>query len=297
MSRNNKLLTYGILVVLALIWGSSFILMKRGLEVFTPVQVASYRLVISGVFLLPISLPRLSKTPVEKWKYLLIVGFIGNGFPAFMFTTAQMHLDSGTTGALNALTPLFTLLVGLILFRTKVSRVNVFGVLLGLAGALMLILMKNGSEMSSDYSYGFLVMMATLFYGISVNTIHKYLKGSHPLTTASIPLLFLLIPAGIVLLSSGFWHTLTTHPSPYMALMYISILGIFGTALSLIIFNKLIQMTNALFASSVTYLMPIVALIWGWLDGEKLGIIHLLGMITIIFGIWLVNKKPKEPVL
>lgn len=288
--RDHPFFPYLILLVLSFIWGSSFILMKRGLEIFSPVQVGAYRLSIAGLALLPVVIRHWNPTLKPKLRYFLIVGLVGNGIPAFLFSTAQTKLNSSTAGALNALTPLFTLILGVFLFATKLTTSKVIGVLVGLAGALILILLKANGLAEPYWAYGLLIVLATLMYGTSVNTVGKYLKEVRPTVTAAVPLVLVAGPALVLLFTTDFMQRMH-QPGAWIALGYISILGLIGSAASLVAFNKLIQMTSPIFASTTTYLMPIVALFWGLLDGEAMGWPQILGMLSILVGIWLVNRK------
>ncbi len=288
--RDHPFFPYLILLALSFIWGSSFILMKRGLEVFSPVQVGAYRLSIAGLALLPIVIRHWGPFLKSKLKYFAIVGLVGNGVPAFLFATAQTKLNSSTAGALNALTPLFTLLIGVWLFQNRLTLSKSLGVIIGLLGALILIVLRANGLAEPHWAYGLLIVLATVMYGTSVNTVGKYLRDVRPMVTAAVPLVLAATPSVILLFSTDFVERLA-QPGAWSALGYISILGLLGSAASLVAFNKLIQITSPIFASTTTYLMPIVALFWGLLDGEAFGWPQLLGMFSILVGIWLVNRR------
>ncbi|MFN3530574.1 MAG: DMT family transporter [Bacteroidia bacterium] len=279
-----------LLLVLSFIWGSSFILMKKGLEVFSPVQVGAFRLSIAALAMLPVVIRHYGHWLLPRFKYFAIVGLMGNGIPAFLFAIAQTHINSSTAGALNALTPLFTLLLGVWLFALSFERHKLLGLLLGFAGALILILLRGNGLYDPDWAWGLLVVLATLMYGTSVNTVSRYLRDVRPLLTAGVPLILAGIPASFILFSTDFTERLS-YEGATEALLYLSILGLIGSAASLVAFNRLIQLSGPIFASTTTYLMPIVALFWGFLDGEMLGWPHLAGMGGILIGIWLVNRK------
>jgi drug/metabolite transporter (DMT)-like permease len=279
-----------ILLVLSLIWGSSFILMKRGLTVFSPVQVGAFRLAIAALALSPVVIANFGPAIRKKLRYFAVVGLVGNGIPAFLFAAAQTRITSSTAGALNALTPLFTLLLGVWLFHMPFTRSKLWGVIIGLLGAMVLILLRGNGLFDPHWAWGLLVVLATLMYGTSVNTVSRFLREVKPVVTAAVPLVLAGIPAAIILFSTDFTDRLTL-PGAWEAVGYLSILGLVGSAASLVAFNKLIQMSGPIFASTTTYLMPIVALFWGFLDGELLGWPHVLGMLAILMGIWLVNRK------
>ena len=285
-----SLKNYLTLLFLAIIWGSSFILMKRGLEVYDFMQVASLRIVIAFLSLIPF-LPK-AFCNVER-KHLLpiaIMAILGNGIPAFLFTKAQTHLDSSFVGILNAIVPLFTLILGVYFFKSKPSKTNIIGIIIGLFGAFFLTVNNLNSGVILDI-YILLVILATIFYAISINVVKKYL---HDLNAPSITALaFLIIGplAAIYLFNTDFIIKLNSHKDGYMALGYIALLSVLGTSLAVIIFNQLISRSSAIFASSVTYMIPVIAIFWGIFDGEKITEYHLIGMFIIFSGLYLVNKK------
>ena len=284
-----------LLVVLALTWGSSFILMKKGLRdpagmpVFSASQVAALRLSMAGLILLPVSIHAFRKLKLQDYKWIAVVGLVGSGIPAFLFTTAQSHLESGVSGILNSPTPLFTLLIGLFLFRKNTNLSQVSGVLIGLLGAIFLILLRK-SEGQSDWSYGLLIVLATFSYGLSVNTVPAKLAHVHSLHITSVSLLIAGIPCAIYALNTNVGEVLELNSHGWKSLGYVAILACLGTAVANILYFKLTQETTALFASSVTYLMPLVAILWGVYDNEVVTWKHLACAAVIIGGVWLVNR-------
>ncbi|HIE73811.1 MAG TPA: DMT family transporter [Flavobacteriales bacterium] len=280
---------YLILIFLAIIWGSSFILMKRGLEVYSYTQVAALRLFIAFLSLLPFIFRAFKKVAKKHWGPIIITAFLGNGIPAFLFTKGQTHLDSSFVGILNSLTPLFTLLLGIYFFKSRPTKTNILGVIIGLTGAFML----SSSNLDGVFAINFytlLVVLATLFYAISVNVIRKYLADLDAISISALAFLFIGPASGIYVFSSDFMPFLNTDRG-ISALLYIAILAVIGTSLAVVIFNKLIKDSSAIFASSVTYLIPIVAIFWGVLDGENILFSHIIGAAIIICGVYLVNKK------
>lgn len=280
-----------ILLVLALIWGSSFILMKRGLEAFTSPQVAAMRMFIAFLFVIPFVFKYVRKEHGRNWPAFLGTGMLGNFIPAFLFTKAETGLSSALTGMLNSLTPLFTLILGVAFFKAKTRWMNVLGVLIGLAGAVGLLTVDKPENINNNLLFGIYVVIATVCYGLSVNIIKRWLGGVNSITITVWALLMAGPPAGIYLFTTDFLERLNTHPLAWQSLGYICILAIFGTALSVMIFNVLIKMTNALFASSVTYLIPIVAIGWGFFEGEPVELLHFAWIGLILLGVWLVNRK------
>lgn len=288
---NRGLINWVILVALALTWGSSFILMKRGLEVFSSEQVAALRIFIAFLFLSPLLFRHIKRSLLKHWKGYLGMGVIGNLIPAFLFTKAETGISSSLTGALNSLTPLFTLLVGVLLYRERTGWRNVVGILVGFIGAAGLAMVGEERDMDEELLFIFYVVLATACYALSVNIIKRYLSEVDSLTATVWAMMFIGPVAGIYLFSTDFVARLTTHPAAMEGLGYTGILAIFGTALSVIVFNTLIKNTNALFASSVTYLIPIVAMGWGIFDNEAVSVLHFAWIGLILLGVYLVNKE------
>ncbi len=284
-----KFRNYIILLFLAIVWGSSFILMKKGLEFFTYTQVATLRLFIAFLSLLPFIIRAFKKVAKKHWPAIIITAFLGNGIPAFLFTKAQTHLESSFVGILNSLTPLFTLLFSIYFFNSKPSKNNIIGIIIGLIGAVILSSFDIGDVISFNY-YTLFVISATLCYAISVNVIRKYLRDLDAISISALSFLFLGPVSGIYVFSSNVIPLLLSEDG-IKALIYIIILAVIGTSFAVVIFNKLIKDSSAIFAASVTYLIPIIAIIWGILDGENITTTHIIGSSIILCGVYLVNKK------
>lgn len=292
---NTKAVNWIILILLALTWGSSFILMKRGMDVYTSDEVAALRILIAFLFLSPLIFRHVKKPLLKHWKAFLGMGVLGNFIPAFLFTKAETGISSSLTGMLNSLTPLFTLLLGVLLFKTKTRWVNVVGIMIGFIGAVGLLTVGKTVDMDNNLLFGFYVVLATLCYGMSVNIIKVALNEVNSITATVWAMMFIGPLAGIYLFGfTDFTARFSASPIALSSLGYVSILAIFGTALSVIIFNVLIRNTNALFASSVTYLIPVVAMAWGAIDGENVQVLHFLWIGLILLGVYLVNKKAAE---
>ncbi|MES2516777.1 MAG: DMT family transporter [Bacteroidota bacterium] len=286
----NPVLTWGLLALLAVIWGSSFILVKKSLSVFDASQVGSLRIASAFLFFLPIFLINIKKIPFQKAHLFLLVGCLGNLFPAYLFSLAGSKLDSGVSGALNSTTPLFTLIVGGLFFGNKITSKHTIGIMLGFVGALLLIL--AGAKGLQFNSYALYVILATVLYGINLNVTKKYLTGLDLSPFLITSFIFMTIgPVALAVLFSGDFIVKVQQPEAIQPLLYTILLGVMGSALAMVLFNRLIQMTNAVLASSVTYLIPIVAILWGILDGEAIQIQHFLGMGIILVGVYLVNKS------
>lgn len=280
-----------ILTVLMITWGSSFILIKKGLIVFSSMQVGALRVSIAFLVLIPFAYKRFKELKRKHWLVLLLVS-LGSAAPAFLFPMAQIHIDSATAGILNSLTPLFTMLVGISLFQLKVKWFNVLGVLIGLFGAVGLISVSGAGGFQLNFKYAIYIVMATIFYAFNANLIKSFLKDLSSFTITIYSFFFFGVPTLIYLFfGTDFLIKMDTHPQFWEGLAYVSTLAIFGTAIALIVFNYLIKITTVVFASSVTYLIPIVALIWGIIDGERFGLLNVLWIMCILVGVFLVNAK------
>lgn len=290
------------LIILALIWGSSFILMKKGMydvsggTIFSDSQVGALRMAIAGLVMLPFGLMNLKK--IKNWKqviYLLIVGTCGNFFPAFLFTFAETKLSSGLAGMLNSFTPFFTLILGFLIFKQKIRLKQVIGLLVAFTGICILVGILNDAPVEISMLHVGAILLATLMYGTSLNTIKYKLSEFKSLEIASLSFTFLAIPSWIVTLSLDTGSVLKTNSHAYEALFFISILSVFGTCLALLLFNQMIALKSPMFASSVTYMIPIVAVLLGvFLNHEQFHVSQFLGMIVIVGGVYLVNSKQKK---
>lgn len=268
MIWHNKWFQFFILMVLAFIWGSSFILMKIGLKSFSNEQAASIRIFLASLVLLPLSIKHLNKLRREDLKSLLIAGFIGSLFPAFLFTKAQTRIDSSLAGMLNSLTPVFTLVVGILFHKTEFKWLQVAGLMLGLVGASGLILAGSGLKIESVNSYAFFIVLATSFYAISVNQIKSKLTHLNGIQVTSLSFLFIGPVALLYLLATDF-KPVIQNTDWELHLGALAALGIIGTAAAMLLMNSLIRYSSAVTASSVTYIIPAFAIMWGLFDGEK----------------------------
>lgn len=294
-TNHSNLKNWGLLVVLALIWGSSFILIKRGLEVFSPGEVGAYRIVAAATFLLPLSLPRIKFLTSEQAQNLILIGLLGSFIPAFLFPTAQTRLSSSLTGVLNALTPLFVVIIGALFFRSKITRRNAFGLVIAFIGVLILITLKEGSGLDSFTGingYAFFVILACICYSFNLHIIKSRFDSLKSIEITAISLLMVL-PLALVYLMAGteFSYKLVSHEGAWRALGFVTLLGVMGTAIALILFNIMVKTASPIFASSVTYLIPVVAIFWGVLDGEVLLFGHYIGIAAVILGVWVGNRK------
>ncbi len=292
MSKIKQFLPIILLIALALIWGSSFILMKNALKVYSASQVATMRMFFSFLFLLPLTIRNFHKVPVKFLLLITLVGLLGNGLPAILFANAQTKLSSSTAGVLNSLTPLFTLIVGVAFFKQYFSSTKITGIVIGMVGAIVLIVFKGNGSMETNYQYGSYIFLATLCYAWSVNLIKNYLHELPAIAISSMALLFIGPAYGYYLFAhTDFIYTTMHEVGAGQALGFVLLLALFGTAISLVLFNKLVQITTPVYAASVTYLIPIVALFWGFIDGEPISYIQLIGLVGILLGVYLANKN------
>jgi drug/metabolite transporter (DMT)-like permease len=286
--QSKGVFTWVLLFALGLIWGSSFILMKQGLQVFSPIQIACLRIFISSLALLPLVVYHINQIPWKRWWMFLLAGFLGNGIPAFMFPIAQTRLDSSLVGMLNSIMPLFTLFVGISFWGLKSTKKVLIGLGVGFLGVFLLLFHKMGN--SEDLSYAGFVFIASACYALNTNFIKSYLSDLDPILLTSVSFLFLCLPSGAALYSTGILN-MVEQPKFWSALGLISILAILGTAFAVVIFNYLVKVRNALFAASVTYIVPVFAILWGLFFNETMVLTQLLGMAFVLGGVYIVNKK------
>lgn len=282
------------LIVLSLVWGSSFILIKKGLEYFTPIQVGALRVTLAGLFLLPISLKHVKKLERTTFPWLFLTAIVGSFIPMFLFPIAEVHLNSAIAGILNALMSICVIILGALFFKYKANLGEVVGVVFSFLG-VVLLLQTPESHVSVPYEWFYysILIVAAAMYAYSGLLTQKYMGGISPLVWTAFIEFVLLVPALIVLISSGFFTVLMEHPEALEGVGFVFLLALFGSVLANIFYYKLIRETNAAFASSVSLLMPIVAFIWGLLDNEVLGILQFLGGVMIVVGLYFGRKDMK----
>jgi drug/metabolite transporter (DMT)-like permease len=290
INMKSQQLKWVILVVLALIWGSSFILIKRGLIGLNPFQLGSLRIIFCAVFLLIVGFKSLISIPSYKWKYIALTSLFGTFIPAYLFAIAQTQINSSVSSILNSLTPLNTLILGVLVFGLDFKRTQIYGIIIGLVGTFLLIWNGAINHPNQNYYYTILIVIASICYAINVNFIKKYLSDMKPLSITTGNFLVMLFPALIILYFSGF-HNVMHNPTVQHSLIFVAVLGIIGTGIANIIFYKLIQISSPVFATSVTYLIPVVAFFWGLLDNEMLTPVQFIGAFVILMGVYLSSKK------
>lgn len=282
------------LIILSIIWGSSFILIKKSLLGLTAYQLGALRTILTGTILLIVGFKKLKTITKDKWKWLLLSGLLGSFIPSFFFAIAETEIDSAVASILNSLVPLNTILLGFAVFKIASTKRQVLGVIIGFIGTAILILKGSELNPNQNYLYAGFVIASTVMYAANVNIIKRYLQDVKPLAIAAGNYVFIVLPALIVLLFSDFF-TLETFNKPEFpeALMYVSILSIFGTAIAKVVFNNLVQISTPVFASSVTYVMPIIALVWGVIDGESFSLIQGLAALLILVGVYLSHQRKR----
>lgn len=263
--------------------------MKEGLRAFTPYQVASLRMLSAGLVLLPFAIKAFKKIPKDKMGLVIVSGVVGNFIPAYLFCIAETKIDSALAGILNSLTPLFTILVGVLFYKAQTSAIKFLGILIGFIGLTFLLL--TGKEMHFDHlSYASLVLLATLMYGINVHTVGRYLKEIGSIQIASVAFSFLILPSAAVLYFTDFFANDFTDPLVIHSTLTSSVLGMVGTSMASILFYYLVKKAGILFGSLVTYGIPIVAVAWGISYGESLAPLQVVCLGVILFGVYIVNR-------
>jgi drug/metabolite transporter (DMT)-like permease len=278
-------------ISLCLIWGSSFILIAEGLETMSPYQVASIRIFFAGLCFLPLIGKAYRETPKEALWPIVVSGLLGTFFPAFFFSIAQTKIDSSLAGILNALTPIFTIAIGTFFFQLKIGWMKWLGISIGFIGMLVTNLGGAHGINFDHLTYSLFVLLATIFYGLNVNVVNKYVHNVAPLNIATIAFTSLIIPTLLVLVSTGYF----THPnllngSWTKGTLIAGLLGLINTGVASVIFYQLMKKAGPVFASTVTYIIPFVALAWGIYFGEVITAIQLVGMAIILIGVRLANK-------
>ncbi|WP_298548446.1 EamA family transporter [uncultured Aquimarina sp.] len=288
----NAKLKWIYLVVLSLVWGSSFILIKKSLIGLTPMQLGALRTLFAAFFLFLIGFRSMKTIKKKEWKWIVISGFLGTFIPAFLFAFAETEIDSGIASVLNSTTPLVTLILGALVFSIHFSRNQLIGVVVGLIGCLALIFEGASVNPNQNYWYASLVLCASVCYAMNVNIIKRYMQQISPMAIANGNFIVLVIPSLLVLYYSGFFdEKVITNSTMHTSLIYISILAVVGTGIAKVLFNKLVQISSPVFATSVTYTIPIVALMWGLMDGEEFSFYQVIAAGIIILGVYIANRK------
>ena len=287
---------WGTLVILSLIWGSSYILIKKGLTGLTPIQLGSLRVIVTTIIIAPIGYQKIKHIPKQKMKWVALSAFVGSFFPAYLFAFAETEISSSITAVMVSLTPLFTLLISVYVFGEELLKKQVFGVLIGFTGIIVLI---NNELFSSSFNilYIMFIVLAAFCYAINANVLKYKLSNIPALGIVFMSFLFMFIPAFIILCFSSFpFSDFASDPLIIESIIYIVILALFGTAIAKVLYIKLLAISTPVFSVSTTYLMPVVAIFWGLLDGEEFKLTQFTGTAIILLGVYLVTKKkaPKK---
>ena len=292
--KNSVIYPWFLLILLSIIWGSSPILIKKSLSTLTPFEIGALRISSAAIFLSPFFFKVLNQINKSNFFLLLLSGVIGNLIPYFLYPLAQTEIDSSTSGVLTSLTPFFALLIGGVFYKQKIYKNNITGLIIGFIGTFCLIFFSTENNSINANLYGLLVVLATLFYGINLNLLKYHLVKLDPLTITSTSLFFISpITIWLLISETTFLSNLDKLSDNINEIFYVLILGIVGTAIATIIFYRLVQIRDTVFASSVTYLMPIVAIFLGLIDGEIINLIQFFGMLLILIGVYWANKKSK----
>ena len=290
--KNKDLLAWSLLILLAIIWGSSPILIKKALVKLDPFEIGALRLTLASFVLMPFLLKNLREIKRKDYFILFISGIVGNVIPYFLYPIAQTKIDSATSGVLTSLTPFFALIIGVIFYKLKATKNNIIGLIIGFIGTFLLILFSGSSGGFTADVFGLFVVAATLLYGINLNLVKYHLNHLKPITITSFSIVYILpITLYILFFLSPFYDHLKDFNFYKVELGYVLILGVLGTSIATIIFYNLIKIKDTVFASMVTYLMPLVAISLGVIDGEKINEVQLFGMALILIGVFINGKK------
>ncbi len=291
--KNNNAFNWVIFFTLSLIWGSSFVLMKEGLKSLTSFQVASLRIISAGVIFSPVAIRTIKKIPIKKIGLVFLSGVLGSLLPAYFFCIAEEHIDSALAGTLNALTPIFAIIVGALFFNTNTARNKILGIAISFAGSILLYFAQPGFYKSSNATDVLLVIAATVCYGVNVNLVGKFLKDIPSLKIVAIALSLNALPAAIVLYYSGYFQQNMLAEGMLVSTAFTILLGVVGTAVASVIFYMLIKRSGVVFSSMVTYAIPIVAIFWGVAYGETVGWKQISCLVIILMGVYIANRQRK----
>jgi len=292
MPQNKNATALILLLVLSLIWGTSFILIKQGLKIFSPDMVGALRVTAASFFLIPLALPRLKELKPGDTLKLFLSGLMGIFIPAFLFAFAQTRLDSSLTGILNTLSPLWTMIIGALFFTQRFRGYAILGIIISFFGAILLALSRSGGTITGINVYALLIVAACALYGANLNWVKFKVHDLGSITITSVSLLLIgPLAAAYLFLFTDFTLVLTHTPGAWKAFGFIVLLALMSTAIAGLLFNKLLRISSPLYTSSVTYIMPVVAVMWGVIDGEKLLPGHFAGMAAILGGVYLANRK------
>lgn len=284
-----------LLIFISITWGSSFILIKKSLLVFSPYEIGAIRVVGSGIMLATIGIPALLRMRRGTLLWVIIAGFFGNFLPMFLFPIAQTQVSSSLAGILDSLVPIFVLAFGFLFFRIKTKLTQIIGAVIGFLGAASLIYFSEGNAESSQFSYAMLIILAAASYGLNSLIVKEKIPELDAVKLTAAVYSVWAIPSFFILYYTGLIQNFEMKPSYVEPMIYMTFLTVFGTAIAMLLYFKLIQITSSVFASTSSYLLPIVAVIWGVLDGERFTMWYVFGAVLILIGIYLIREKPSNP--
>lgn len=279
-----------ILIFLSVVWGCSFILIKKALITFEAPTVGAMRIAFSSVAFAPVVYVLRKEIDWSQWKKFFLIGLTGSGIPAFLFAFAQTEITSSVAGLLNSMTPIWTLLIGIFLFKLRFNRLKMIGVLMGFIGAVIIIIAAHNPEFGGNPLYGILAIIATVCYALSVNMVQGFFRKTKPLLISAMSFFLIGPPVWIYLFFTDVTSQYLSNDYAIYSLLSVLALSLLGTVMASILFYILVQRTSAVFGSMVTYLMPFVVLIWGFVDGELITMLQLAGMLTILTGVYFTKK-------
>ena len=281
-----------LLVLLSVIWGSSFILIKKSLEHFNPYEVGALRVLIAGIILLPFAIMNIRKFPKRHLKWLILAAVTGNFIPMFLFPIAETEVSSSIAGIINSMMPIFVIIVGALLWKFQTTKRQLIGVVISFSGACILAF-SGGEGGEFKLIPILLLLLATLCYAVSTTTVKSKLSDiPAKILSAFVFSFVLIIPSMVALVFAGFFNNLQVNTSLWEGLGFVSLLSVFGTGLAMMLNYRLLSVSTPLFASTVTLLMPVVAIIWGVLDGEKLTMMQGFGAVVILAGLVFLRQMP-----
>ncbi|HEY6976574.1 MAG TPA: DMT family transporter [Chitinophagaceae bacterium] len=276
-------------ILLSVIWGSSFILMKAGMQALSAYQVATVRVLTAAVILLPFAAKAIKNIEKGKISYVIFSGLFGSFFPAYLYCIAETRIDSSLAAMLNSLTPLFTIIVGVSFFQFKASAKKIIGVVIGFTGLVLLLFATKEKIYVNDIFYSLLVVIATVSYALNVNIVSRYLHNTPSLQIASLAFSFLLVPALLILIATGYFDLSLFDKAYLTSTLAAATLGIIGTAVASVLFYMLVKKEGPLFSSLVTYGIPVIAVVWGFIYDERITLAEIGCLAIILCGVWIVN--------
>lgn len=289
----DKLLNWAIFFILAFIWGSSFILMKEGMKALSAYQVAALRMLSGGMVLLPVAIKQFRNIPGNKIGFIFLSALLGSFFPAFLFCIAETKIDSSLASFLNSLTPVFTALIAIMFFKSSIEQKKIIGIAVAFTG--MVVLFLAGETVDAIYiSYSLFVLFAVVSYALNINLVGRFLKSISPTNIAAVGFAFLVPPAIVVLVLTGYFSLPLSEKDVLTSTAASVTLGVMGTAVATILFYIMLKRAGALFSSMVTYGIPFVALFWGILAGESINALQVVGLAIILAGVYIANSKVKK---